>query len=358
VVSLVVILLAIFVGFYLFRVSYTSLAFAITILIAELYELLGTYSDGLLALRVGETALGAVVGGVVAVSFLPTSAKCAEEAARTRLAEELRAATVDVAAVLHGGPGSEGHDGEPVDLHARARSLDAAVHQLALIGVPLSLRVVPGSGSRREAVGGRLSAWVRCAARVRAVIHAVEDSRTHRHETVQGAMSAVQGLVDALAEGRGPGAHADRPDTDRDAAETLLAELSALHGALIALHEIDPTGPPALPSGDASTASGAASSEAPGGASDVAVRGRVTDARGRGLDAVVTAVDPHGRQLGRVRAEGTAGGSFAVAVGGGAGPWLVVIASAGFAPHAGRASAGPEHHVVLEPARPTATIPL
>jgi uncharacterized membrane protein YccC len=181
-VSLVVILVAIFVGFYLFRVSYTSLAFAITILIAELYELLGTYSDGLLALRVGETALGAVIGGVVAVSFLPTSAKCAEEAARTRLAEELRAATVDVAAVLHGGPGSEGHDGEPVDLHARARSLDAAVHQLALIGLPLSLRVVPGSGRRREAVSGRLSAWVRCAARVRAVIHAVEDSRSHRHE--------------------------------------------------------------------------------------------------------------------------------------------------------------------------------
>lgn len=364
VVSLVVILVAIFVGFYLFRVSYTSLAFAITILIAELYELLGTYSDGLLALRVGETALGAVIGGVVAVSVLPASAKCAEEAARARLAEELRAATVDVAAVLHGGPGSEGCDGEPVDLHARVRSLDAAVHQLALIGLPLSLRVVPGSGARREAVTGRLSAWVRCAARVRSVIHAVEDggasgatgdgSRSHRHETVQGAMTAVRGLVDALAEGRGPGRHADRPDAGPDSAETLLAELSALHGALIALHDIDPTAPTALPSseGPSGTAPAAA-----GGAAAVAVRGRVTDARGAGLDAVVTAVDPHGRQLGRVRAEASAGGSFAVAVGG-TGPWLVVVAAAGFAPHAGRASAGPEHHVVLAPARPTATIPL
>jgi uncharacterized membrane protein YccC len=351
VVSLVVILVAIFVGFYLFRVSYTSLAFAITILIAELYELLGTYSDGLLALRVGETALGAIIGGVVAVSFLPTSASCAMEAARARLAEELRAATVDVAAVLHGGPGSTGHDGEPIDLHARVRSLDAAVHQLALIGLPLSLRVIPGSAARREAVTGRLSAWVRCAARVRAVIHAVEDS-PHRHETVQGAMTAVSGLVDALAEGRGPGEHADRPAGDQHTTETLLAELSSLHGALIALHDIDPTARTDDTSTDAEPMPAR-----PAGAPGTAVRGRVTDTRGRGLDAVVTAVDPHGRQLGRVRTDADAGGSFAVDVEG-AGPWLVVVAAAGFAPHAGRAAAGPEHHVVLEPVRQTATIPL
>ncbi|MCD2195501.1 FUSC family protein [Actinomycetospora endophytica] len=354
VISLVVILLAIFVGFYLFRVSYTCLAFAITIMIAELYELLGTYSEGLLALRVGETALGAVIGGVVAVSFLPTSATCALEAARARLAEELRAATVDVAAVLHGRGATAGEDGGPVDLHARVRSLDFAIHQLALIGVPLSLRTAPGSGARKDAVSGRLSAWVRCAARVRAVIHAVEDSRSHRHEAVQGAMTAVGGLVDALAEGRSPGRHADRPDTDPDSPETLLAELSSLHGALIALHEIDPTAP--IPE-DASASEAAVAAD-PAATTCTAVRGRVTEGGGRGLDAVVTAVDPHGRQLGRVRTDAGAGGSFAVAVGAGTGPWLVVVAAAGFAPHAGRASAGPEHHVVLEPARQTATIPL
>lgn len=350
VVSLVVILLAIFVGFYLFRVSYTCLAFAITIMIAELYELLGTYSGELLALRVGETALGAVIGGVVAVSFLPTSASCALEAARARLAEELRAATMDVAAVLRGGGATAGDDGGPVDLHARVRSLDFAVHQLALIGVPLSLRTAPGSGARRDVDGGRLSAWVRCAARVRAVIHAVEDSPTDRHETVQGALTAVHGLVDALAEGHGPGGHADRPD-DADGAGTLLVELSALHGALIALHGIDPTGPDLAPTVGSSV-------DTPAVVPGAAIRGRVTDARGVGLDAVVTAVDPHGRQLGRDRADPTAGGSFAVVVDEGTGPWLVVVAAAGFAPHAGRAAGGPEHHVVLEPARPTATIPL
>ena len=356
--SLVVILVAIFVGFYLFRVSYTCLAFAITILIAELYELLGTYSDGLLALRVGETALGAIIGGVVAVSFLPTSAASAEQAARARLAEELRAATIDVAAVLHGGPGSPGSDGEPVDLHARARSLDAAVHQLALIGVPLSLRVAPGSAARRASVTGRLSAWVRCAARVRAVIHAVEDlvegttdagtSATTRHEAIASAMSAVRGLVDALAEGRGPGEHADPPAGVDDAPEALLAELAALHGALIALHESDPTTHASTPDaeGPPDPAPTAAGTVAPA----AVVRGRVTDGAGEGLDAVVTVVDPHGRQLGRVRTDAAGGGRFAVTAGDGPGPWLVVVAAAGRAPHAGRAAAGPEHHVVLAPA--------
>ncbi len=344
-VSLVVILVAIFVGFYLFRVSYTCLAFAITILIAELYELLGTYSDGLLALRVEETALGAVIGGVVAVSFLPTSASRAEQAARARLAEELRAATLDVATVLRGAPGP---DDEPVDLHARARSLDAAVHQLALVGLPLSLRVVPGSGARRGRVTGRLSAWVRCAARVRAVIHAVEDSAdsdAHRHETVGNAMSAVRELVDALAEGRGPTGHAATPATRDDAPETLLAELSALHGALLALHDADPTAGPG-----ASAEAPGLDPSADGDERHAVVRGRVTDAAGTGLDAVVTVVDPHGRQLGHARADVGTGGRFTVTVGSGAGPWLVVVAAAGFAPHAGRATAGPEHQVVLAPA--------
>ncbi|NMO93776.1 FUSC family protein [Actinomycetospora sp. TBRC 11914] len=347
VVSLVVILVAIFVGFYLFRVSYTCLAFAITILIAELYELLGTYSDGLLALRVGETALGALVGGVVAVSFLPASAAAAEQAARARLAEELRAATLDVATVLRDGPGSTGADGGPVDLHARVRSLDAAVHQLALIGLPLSLRVVPGAPARRAAVTGRLSAWVRCAARVRAVIHAVEDAADtprQRHEAVEGAMSAVRGLVEALAEGREPGEHTAGP-AGGETPEALVGELSALHGALLALHEVDPTaGPAERPRVDAAAPNAARPLETG------AVRGRVTGEDGAGLDAVVTVVDPHGRQLGRVRTDAAAGGRFTVPVDGGRGPWLVVVAAAGYAPHAGRAPAGPEHRVVLAPA--------
>ncbi|WP_433803424.1 FUSC family protein [Actinomycetospora sp. CA-084318] len=334
-VSLTVILVAIFVGFYLFRVSYTCLAFAVTLIVAELYELLGTYSSGLLALRVGETALGAVVGGVVAVSFLPITAVRAERAARTRLAEELRAATADVAAVVHGETGR--------DLHARARALDAAVHQLALIGVPLSLRVAPGGARRRPTIARRLAAWVRCAVRVRALVEAarqLEHSRRSdpalRHERVGAATRAVQGLVDALAEGRDPGEHRHRAwDDDPD---DVLTELSALHGALVALHEIDPDAAPEAAEGD------------PGPSRPVVgsgLRGRVHDETGAGVAAVVTVVDPDGTQHGRVTT--ASDGSFALHLPDD-GWWQVVVAADGHTPYAGRVAGG-THDVLLRPAR-------
>lgn len=325
-VSLAVVLVALFLGFYLFRVSYTSLALAVTIIVAELYEMLGTYSDGLLALRVGETAIGAAIGGIVAISFLPTSAVRAERTARDRLAEELRSALVDVAAVVHG----EDRPDDPPDLSARARGLDAAIHQLAVIGVPLSLGLVPGAARRRPVLARRLAAWVRCAVRVRAVVEAAADygptrrsDPDLRHERVGAAVRAVRGLVDALADGRPPGEHRHRPDTDPDG---LLGELATLHGALLALHEIDPDAEPA-------------------DASAERVAGRVTDADGRGLTAVVTVVDGNGLQLGRARA--ATDGGFAVPVGPGTGARQLVVAAAGHAPHAGRARGSVDHRVVL-----------
>ncbi|MDL5158660.1 FUSC family protein [Actinomycetospora termitidis] len=335
-VALTVILVAIFVGFYLFRVSYTSLAFAVTLVVAELYELLGTYSSGLLALRVGETALGALVGGIVAVSFLPTTAVRAEHAARARLAEELRAATADVAALVHA-------TGERPDLHARARALDAAVHQLALIGVPLSLRIAPGGARRRPLLARRLAAWVRCAVRVRALVDAAaEYERTRRsvpglrHERVGAATRAVQGLVDALAAGHGPGEHRHR--RWEESPDDLLTELSALHGALVALHEIDPTATPAGPSTPTAPAGG------------TGVHGRVTDDAGRGLAAVVTVVDANGVQRGRVRSGED--GRFAVGTLPDGRSWQLVVAAAGHAPHAGRVVGAGAHEVVLRPTGP------
>ncbi|MEJ2869176.1 FUSC family protein [Actinomycetospora sp. OC33-EN08] len=339
-VALAVILVAIFAGFYLFRVSYTSLAFAITLVVAELYELLGTYSGGLLALRVGETALGALVGGIVAVTFLPTTAVRAEHAARARLAEELRAATGDVAALVHPG----GRPGARPDLHARARSLDAAVHQLALIGVPLSLRTVPGGARRRPLLVRRLAAWVRCAVRVRALVEAAEElERTRRsdpaerHDRVGAAVRAVQGLVDALAEGRDPGEHRHRPPDDGP--DDLLAELAALHGALVALHEIDPTVAPVAPAAPAAPP-----------AVGTGLHGRVTDDGGRGLPAVVTLVDGNGAQRARVRSDDD--GRFAVAVAPEERSWQLVVAAAGHAPHAGRVSGPGEHGIVLRATGP------
>ena len=56
------ILVSIFLAFYLVKVSYAAMTFFITILLGQLYTVIGTFSDQLLELRLGETAVGAVVG--------------------------------------------------------------------------------------------------------------------------------------------------------------------------------------------------------------------------------------------------------------------------------------------------------
>ena len=337
-VVLTVVLVALFVGFYLFRVSYTSLAFAVTIIVAELYQLLGTFSGALLALRIGETAIGAVIGGVVAVAFLPVTARRAEATAHLRLAEALRDALDGASALLAAAP-----DERPdavADLHGRSRALDAAIHQLAVIGLPFAAR----RSVARDAARRRLTAWTTCAVRVRAGVLAVADRADRADRTggpltadtdrVRAALDDVRDLAGALAAGETPGATAG--GSASDPADDVLAELAALHGAVVALHEIGGTAPRrvAVPGGR-SPAPGA--DPRPGGAPAGLVRGRVTDGAGTPLDATVTLVDAAGRQRGRATA---AGDGYRLDVPA-AGAYQLVAIAPGHAPEAARLVLGP-----------------
>lgn len=341
-VVLGVMLVALFLGFYLFRISYTMLALAVTVMVAELYQLMGTYSEGLLLLRVGETLLGAVVGGAVAMTFLPTPARRAESAARVQLAEALRDALVDVSAVVrdHGGRAEV----TAADLHERLRALDAGVHQLALIGGPLVRRTLPGRDARAAPVQRRLAAWIGCAIRVRAVVHAVEDALVDGAPAATGpdrasvsrALGAVGELAEGLLVGEAP-AGSGRVGAEHD--DAVLHEVAALHGAVVALHEIDTAAPGPAP----------VEAAAPGLAR---LCGAVTGADGALPDAVVTLIDPHGRQHGRTRATG---GRYELVLPG-AGTWQLVVGAPGHAPRADRLVVGERsrvvvHDLVLAPSR-------
>jgi uncharacterized membrane protein YccC len=74
-VSLVLIFVCLFCGFYLVKVAYALMIFWITTMLALLYGLLGQFGVGVLLLRLEETAIGAVIGVAVAVLVLPTSTK-------------------------------------------------------------------------------------------------------------------------------------------------------------------------------------------------------------------------------------------------------------------------------------------
>ena len=69
-----VILAAMFCGFYLIRISYAYMIFFITIMVGQLYAVLGEFSTGLLVLRLEETAIGAAVGFLVCLLYTSDAA--------------------------------------------------------------------------------------------------------------------------------------------------------------------------------------------------------------------------------------------------------------------------------------------
>ena len=69
--SLAVIVLALGFGVYFIRVSYALMVIGVTVMVSELYEQLGEFSNHLLLLRLEETAIGAVVAALAALLVFP-----------------------------------------------------------------------------------------------------------------------------------------------------------------------------------------------------------------------------------------------------------------------------------------------
>jgi uncharacterized membrane protein YccC len=69
--AIVVILAALFFGFYLFRINYAFLVLGATVMVSQLYVQLNQFSDRLLILRLEETALGSAVAIVVVMLVVP-----------------------------------------------------------------------------------------------------------------------------------------------------------------------------------------------------------------------------------------------------------------------------------------------
>jgi uncharacterized membrane protein YccC len=70
--SVAVLLVCIFSAFYTQRVSYSAMTFFITVMVGMLYDLLGTFSPGVLVLRLEETAIGVAGSVIAAMLVLPT----------------------------------------------------------------------------------------------------------------------------------------------------------------------------------------------------------------------------------------------------------------------------------------------
>lgn len=302
-VVLPVILASVFGAFYLFRVSYALMIFFITLMIGELYALLGSFTVDLMILRLEETAAGGAIGCLVAVLVLPTRTRAADREGRRGLLEAL-ATLLDAVDVRLRRPG----DG---DLAAAARALDAALHQALLIGRPLSRNwmVTPNPGGAR-----RLTTYAALAHHARHVARIVDRDTSAGRPTdglaaLTGACSRLRHLVADAAGGRPPAAGELGAVTDLlvpvGGSTGSLAPLAREVGLLVAeLDELLGRAPDRV--GDRTPAG----------------TGRVVGPDREPVRATVTLVDPTGRQdarattddRGRFTVTPTAAGSYLLVV--------------------------------------------
>ncbi len=189
-------------GFYLVNISYASMIFFVTIMVAQLYSVLHEFSAGLLVLRLEETAVGAVIGIAVALLVLPTSTRDTVRAAReqyfTALADLLRAtAHPDAEPVVH----ADDEDETTTDVDALIRALDLRLRQLALVARSLTISLSRPLiwGNKPRVVRHRLTLHADLNRQIRAL--ALESRRRPErvHETA-GACEALADAADALAE--------------------------------------------------------------------------------------------------------------------------------------------------------------
>ncbi len=153
--SIAGILLSLFLGLYLFRISYAFLAVAITITVSQLYQQLGEFTNSLLVVRLEETALGSAIAIVVVMVVLPLRTR---QVLRVAVREQVEAIgrLVDHASARLAGR----EDGMDSTLRSDARAVDVAYQ--AVVATAQSLRrTVRGSTDEDTLRALRLAAAAR-----------------------------------------------------------------------------------------------------------------------------------------------------------------------------------------------------
>jgi hypothetical protein len=130
--SAVVIVVSISLGVYFMRVSYALMVIGLTVMVSQLYVQLGEYSNSLLALRLEETTIGAVVAALAALLVFPVRTHHAVLVAARDYFATLRELLDGVAERLRTGRAG------PTALTTATRGLDHAAQQLMWTARPLA----------------------------------------------------------------------------------------------------------------------------------------------------------------------------------------------------------------------------
>ena len=181
--SVVTALLALFLAIYFLQASYSLMIFFITIALAVLYGVMGTFSPELLFLRLEETVVGSVAGTLVAFLVFPARASRGAAMALDKYLQALGDLVETARKRAHG-------EQEPLHLLGRSRTLDRSYVELANAVRPLggAWGVVTRFGGVRE----RLLLLAGCAHWARVLARSLRPGEAHADE--------ILAHIDKLAE--------------------------------------------------------------------------------------------------------------------------------------------------------------
>ncbi|MEU2337058.1 FUSC family protein [Streptomyces sp. NPDC006654] len=214
---------AVFGVFYTAAVSYTWMMLWVTFLAELLYGLLGVLTPDLLALRLAETAVGAL-GAVLAVLFvLPVTTHLTTDAWIRRALRCVHDCTAEAAARLAGATAA--------DPAPRVAELEQLLGRVRLSVAPLVHPLNPMSGRKRRA--RRVLALLDdCAREVRGLVAVAGDPEASHDARLAAACWRVEAAVEALTRGS---EHITAPA--ESPTEPALAHLHGLERALADLAE-------------------------------------------------------------------------------------------------------------------------
>ena len=130
--STALVLVTLFLGLYLIRISYALFAIAVTVTVSQLYQQLGEFTNSLLLVRLEETALGAAVAIIVVVLVLPLHTRRVLRVAMRQHIEAVGRLVDHASARLQG-------EDSAIDstLRADGRAVDTAYHSVIATAQPL-----------------------------------------------------------------------------------------------------------------------------------------------------------------------------------------------------------------------------
>ncbi|GAA2065988.1 FUSC family protein [Streptomyces albiaxialis] len=191
-----VVAVCVFGTFYTAPLSYSWMMFWVTLMVGMLYGLLGVLHPGLLALRLEETAVGALASAVAVALVLPITTHAATDAWIRRAVGSVHAAARDAARRLAGD--------EAADPSPHIAELELLLGRVRMAVAPLVHPLSP-LRARKARARQALALLDDCARQARGLAEVAADPDASHDARLTAACERVEAAVHGLVRGRADG---------------------------------------------------------------------------------------------------------------------------------------------------------